>query len=304
MTQWGVRQSAELENQMTSVERVLQYSQLDAESDLEAESTDVDDNWPQEGALEFRHVSLTYPSATKPTLKDVCLSIKGGEKVGVVGRTGAGKSSLLAALFRLHDTGGTMYIDGVDTSSLGLHQLRRRVSVIPQEPVAFIGSLRANLDPFLERQDEDLWAALEEVQLKEAVLRMEGQLEHELSEGGSNLSVGERQLICLARAILRRNKILVLDEATANVDLATDQLIQRTLRRKFGTCTVITVAHRLNTVIDSDRVLVMDGGAVVEFGPPTQLLEQGGFFAKLVAQTGDMMAGQLRALALTSNHFE
>ncbi|CAG2176247.1 unnamed protein product, partial [Oppiella nova] len=207
-------------------------------------------------------------------------------------------SSILSALFRTHECEGTILLDGVDTKQIGLHDLRRHVSIIPQEPIAFIGSLRKNLDPFSEHSDQEVWAALDEVQLREAVMEMPGQLAYELSEGGGNLSVGQRQLICLSRAILRRNRILVLDEATANVDHKTDALIQRTIRHNFADCTVVTIAHRLNTIIDSDRVLVMDAGRVREFDRPYRLLQNpNGMFYKLVRETGQPMAGELMAAA-------
>lgn len=293
MTQWGVRQSAEVENQMTSVERILEYSKLESEAELESVTKPAID-WPKEGRIELKSVYLTYENSPKPTLIDLNCVIKGGEKVGIVGRTGAGKSSILTALFRMHEIEGNIIIDGIDCKSIGLHDLRKKMSIIPQDPIAFIGSLRKNLDPFDEHSEEKIWNVLEEVQLKDAVNEMPGKLEYQLSESGGNLSVGQRQLICLARAILRRNRILVLDEATANVDHKTDSLIQRTIRENFADCTVLTIAHRLNTIIDSDRVLVLDAGRIVEFDRPYILLRNNsGMFYKLVKQTGIAMASEL-----------
>ncbi|CAG2163513.1 unnamed protein product [Oppiella nova] len=293
MTQWGVRQSAEVENQMTSVERILEYSRLTSEAELESVTKPALD-WPQEGRIQLKDVYLTYENSPKPTLINLNCIIRGGEKVGVVGRTGAGKSSILAALFRMHEIEGNIIIDGIDCKSIGLHDLRKKMSIIPQDPIAFIGSLRKNLDPFDEHSEDKIWDVLAEVQLKEAVNEMPGRLDYQLSESGGNLSVGQRQLICLARAILRRNRILVLDEATANVDHKTDSLIQRTIRENFADCTVITIAHRLNTIIDSDRVLVLDAGRVIEFDRPYLLLQNNtGMFYKLVKQTGIAMASDL-----------
>ena len=299
MTQWGVRQSAEVENQMTSVERIIEYSELKPEASLKSDYKFLK-NWPQNGQVIFDHVYLTYDGSSAPVLKDLCFEINGGEKIGIVGRTGAGKSSILAALFRMIEIDGKITIDNVNCRDIGLHELRSKMSIIPQEPVAFIGSLRKNLDPFDDRNDEEIWSALEKVQLKNVVNEMPGKLEYQLSEGGGNLSVGQRQLICLARALLRRNKILVLDEATANVDHHTDSLIQQTIRNNFDDCTVITIAHRLNTIIDSDRILVLDAGRVAQFDTPNNLLQDSnGIFYNLIEQTGPQMAEKLKTIAST-----
>ncbi|CAG2168420.1 unnamed protein product, partial [Oppiella nova] len=277
MTQWGVRQSAELESQMTSVERIIEYSKLPQEAPLDSDDRHrPPPDWPSKGQIELRNMSLVYEGSTKPVLKNLCCSVKSGEKIGIVGRTGAGKSSIISALFRMVEPRGEVVVDGVDTKSIGLHDLRRNISIIPQDPVVFTGPVRRNLDPFGEYTDDLIWSALEEVQLRHAVQDLPGQLDGLLSEGGGNLSVGQRQLVCLARAILRHNRLLVLDEATANVDHRTDALIQTTIRHKFSDRTVLTIAHRLNTIIDCDRVLVLDAGEIVEFDEPFALLQRRG----------------------------
>ncbi|XP_065902811.1 ATP-binding cassette sub-family C member 4-like [Dysidea avara] len=217
-----------------------------------------------------------------------------------MGRTGAGKSSLLAALFRLAEPEGVFEIDGIQITDIGLHDLRKRISIIPQDPVLFSGTVRYNLDPFNELADHQLWDALEEVQLREVVVNLEDGLEAEVFEGGSNFSVGQRQLMCLARSLLRRNKILVIDEATANVDLITDGIIQEMIRKKFNYCTILTIAHRLETIMDSDRVLVLSSGKVIEFDTPYNLLQkQHSTFHSMVKRTGPVESERLKDIART-----
>ncbi|XP_060518789.1 probable multidrug resistance-associated protein lethal(2)03659 isoform X2 [Cylas formicarius] len=295
--QFAVRQWSELENTMTCVERVKEYADVVPEKDEGAVKPAI--TWPQSGNIKFQNLSLKYAPSEPNVLNDMTFEIKSREKVGIVGRTGAGKSSIIVALFRLADIEGNIFIDDVDTKSISLNKLRSHISIIPQEPVLFSGTLKKNLDPFGEYNDNVLWSALEEVELKPAVSKLPQGLETVMSEGGSNFSVGQRQLVCLARAIIRNNKILVLDEATANVDPQTDLLIQSTIRKKFSQCTVLTVAHRLHTIMDSDKVLVMDAGRVVEFGPPHELLQnkQTGVFYELVLQTGKAMADNLISIA-------
>ncbi|XP_067116274.1 ATP-binding cassette sub-family C member 4-like isoform X2 [Osmerus mordax] len=295
--QWTVRQSAELENMMTSVERVLEYTELESEAPWETQKRPPPD-WPSQGLINFDRVSFSYSADGPLVLKDMKAVIRPKEKVGIVGRTGAGKSSLVSALFRLAEPEGRIYIDRVLTSEIGLHDLRQKMSIIPQDPVLFTGTMRKNLDPFDQHSDEDLWNALDEVQLKSAVEELPNKMETVLAESGSNFSVGQRQLVCLARAILRKNRILVIDEATANVDPRTDALIQETIRDKFRDCTVLTIAHRLNTIIDSDRILVLDNGVIVEFDDPYTLLQnQDGALYKMVQQTGKMEAVALMEAA-------
>ncbi|XP_034256173.1 multidrug resistance-associated protein 5-like [Thrips palmi] len=265
---------SEFQSRFTSVERVLEYSSdLPEEGPKHIQNSPKPVNWPDKGEIKMENVQLRYRDGLPLVLQNVSLHICGGEKVGVVGRTGAGKSSLITTFLRLTElAGGHILIDNVDISSLGLQELRSAIAIIPQDPVLFEGTLRFNLDPFGEHNDEKIWDALEKSHLKEKLSREEKQLLTPVSAAGQNLSVGEKQLICLARAVLRQNKILLLDEATASVDVETDFLIQRTIRETFKGCTVITIAHRLHTVSSYDRVMVMDAGKVVEFDKPSTLM--------------------------------
>ncbi|PRD28879.1 UNVERIFIED_CONTAM: Abcc2 [Trichonephila clavipes] len=270
-----VRLFTQLENQMVSVERIHEYSDLPSESSWETECIQFSrEDWPSRGVVTFRDYKMRYRKGMDLVLKGINVEIASGEKVGLVGRTGAGKSSLALALFRIVEPeDGTILIDGIDIAMLGLHDLRSKITVIPQDPVVFSGSLRLNLDPFGEHSDEDLWRAIEHAHLKTFVYSLQAGLDYEVTEGGENLSVGQRQQLCLARALLKKTKILVLDEATAAVDLETDKLIQNTIRQEFWDCTVITIAHRLYTVLDYDRILVMENGKIAEDGKPEALLE-------------------------------
>ncbi|CAH1183645.1 unnamed protein product [Phaedon cochleariae] len=302
LVQWGMRQSAELENQMTSVERVLEFTRIEQEPGLES----VPDkkppaSWPKFGKIEFINTTLRYSIFDPPVLRRLNFLIHPREKVGIVGRTGAGKSSLIGTLFRLCSFEGQILIDNLDISVLGLHDLRRKISIIPQEPVLFSGTLRYNLDPFHEYNDTDIFGAIIDVELKCAMTNGIQCLDDVMTEGGVNLSVGERQMVCLARAILRNNIILVMDEATANVDTQTDRFIQNTIRTKFAHCTVLTIAHRLHTVMDSDRVIVMDAGMVVEFDHPYLLLQnRETLFSDMVRRTGPGVTVALTNIAKKS----
>ena len=249
---------------MTSVERVMTYTKLDREPGYGEERTPPKD-WPRRGSIVLRDVSLTYYPGGPRVLKNINLSIKGGAKIGVAGRTGAGKSSFVAALMRMPDADGEIIIDNVPIKDIGLQQARRGISVLGQSPVLFSGSLRKNLDIFDKFQDAELWQALEDVQLKDFVEALKAKLDHELLEHGANVSVGEQQLICLARVLLQRSKIVVLDEPTAHVDPDTEQTIWNVVRDKLKESTVITIAHRLNTIKDCEKILVLKGGKVKGF---------------------------------------
>ncbi|NWR88374.1 MRP4 protein, partial [Furnarius figulus] len=278
---------------MISVERVMEYTELEKEAPWETNKHPPPE-WPNQGMIAFENVNFTYSLDGPLVLRHLSVLIKPREKVGIVGRTGAGKSSLIAALFRLAEPEGRIWIDKYLTSELGLHDLRKKISIIPQEPVLFTGTMRKNLDPFNEYTDEELWNALEEVQLKEVVEDLPNKMETQLAESGSNFSVGQRQLVCLARAVLKKNRILIIDEATANVDPRTDEFIQKTIRETFAHCTVLTIAHRLNTIIDSDRIMVLDAGRLKEYGEPYILLqEHDSLFYKMVQQVGKTEAASL-----------
>ncbi|XP_041086711.1 multidrug resistance-associated protein 1-like [Polyodon spathula] len=284
---WLVRMSSELETNIVAVERVKEYSDTEKEATWRVEKTAPPQAWPTHGHIEIRDYGLRYREDLELVLKNISFTIEGGEKVGIVGRTGAGKSSLTLGLFRIIEPAqGKILIDGVNIAELGLHDLRSRITIIPQDPVLFSGTLRMNLDPFDAYSDEEVWNSLELAHLKNFVSGLPDRLNHECSEGGENLSVGQRQLVCLARALLRKTKILVLDEATAAVDLETDNLIQSTIRSQFEECTVLTIAHRLNTVMDYTRVLVLDKGQIVEFDSPASLLAEKGIFYKMAKDSG------------------
>ena len=301
MLQWGVRQSAEVENLMTSVERVMEYSHLDEEDKPTQPDNKPPSDWPKKGVIEFKDVYLRYDKDEKDVLKGLNFKTTPHEKIGIVGRTGAGKSSLVTALFRLAEPSGSIMIDGIEVLTLGLDDLRSKLSIIPQDPLLFTGTLRRNLDPFDQHTDDQVWKVLQEVHLSEAVSDLKLGLDTEMSEGGSNFSVGQRQLVCLARAILRQNSILVLDEATANVDPKTDSLIQEQIRTRFKDCTVLTIAHRLHTIMDCDRILVLSDGNVVEFGQPYELLcDKSGVLTELAEQTGEASKDRLFEIARDS----
>uniref|UniRef100_A0A8C4I3Q8 ATP-binding cassette, sub-family C (CFTR/MRP), member 3 n=1 Tax=Dicentrarchus labrax TaxID=13489 RepID=A0A8C4I3Q8_DICLA len=284
---WMVRMTSDLENNIVAVERVKEYSETKTEAPWEVEDKKPPPEWPMEGNVAFQDYSVRYREGLDLVLKKLTLNVKGGEKIGIVGRTGAGKSSMTLCLFRLLEAAaGDITIDEVKISEIGLHDLRSKLTIIPQEPVLFSGTLRMNLDPFESYTDEEVWKALQHSHLHKFVSNQPAKLELECSEGGENLSVGQRQLVCLARALLRKTRILILDEATAAIDLETDDLIQSTIRTQFEDCTVFTIAHRLNTIMDYTRVLVLDKGQIAEFDTPTNLLSQRGIFYGMAKDAG------------------
>ncbi|KAL8569306.1 hypothetical protein ACOMHN_024254 [Nucella lapillus] len=267
-----IRMVTDFETNIVSVERMKEYSELETEAPWVNPARRPLESWPPEGMVEWRDYQTSYRPGLDPILKGLSCRIRPAEKVGIVGRTGAGKSSLSLALFRLMEaTGGAILIDGVNIADIGLHDLRSRLTILPQDPVLFSGSLRFNLDPFGDYDDEALWRALRHAHLGDFVRGLPGNLDYECGEEGLNLSMGQRQLVCLARTLLRRTRVLVLDEATAAVDVETDALIQTTVREAFNHCTVLSIAHRLHTILDYDRILVLDSGRVLEFDTPQNL---------------------------------
>lgn len=312
---WLVRQLSETETNVIASERLGQYAQLKDEEDekvpVEDETQvnipkDLPEDWPKQGTVSFEHLTLKYRPGLPPVLKDITFSVKSGERIGIIGRTGAGKSSIMTVLFQMvRQSSGKIFIDGQDIYQIPLERLRKSISIIPQDPVVFSGTIRSNLDPFSQYTDAQIWSALKQGYLSDAVSKMEGGLEAVVQEGGENLSVGQRQLLCLVRAILRRNRIIVLDEATANIDLATDALIQASLRRDFPGCTLLTIAHRLNTVIDYDKILGIETGCVVEFGAPADLLlDPKSLLSTLVKETGASNEALLKSKAQPSSSIE
>ncbi|XP_034754338.1 canalicular multispecific organic anion transporter 1 [Etheostoma cragini] len=283
---WLVRMTSELETNIVAVERVSEYTKLENEAEW-ITNIRPPEKWPEAGRLQFDNFKVRYRPGLDLVLDGITCDIKSTEKVGIVGRTGAGKSSLTNCLFRIIEAAeGRILIDDVDVSTIGLHDLRNSLTIIPQDPVLFSGTLRMNLDPFDKFSDEEIWRVLDLSYLKEYVGGLQEGLQHEVAEGGENLSVGQRQLLCLARALLRKSRILILDEATAAVDLETDDLIQKTIRNEFSHCTVLTIAHRLHSIMDSSRVMVLSAGKIVEFDSPTNLLEKQGHFYAMAKDAG------------------
>ncbi|TXT15664.1 hypothetical protein VHUM_00167 [Vanrija humicola] len=296
---WLVRQLAEVENDMVGAERILHYANhLDQEAPQKIPSATPPPTWPAEGRIEFDNVYMKYRPELPNVLKGLSLSVKANEKIGVVGRTGAGKSSIMVTLFRLAEIGsGSIKIDDIDISTIGLNDLRSRISIIPQDPLLFSGTLRSNIDPFGTKTDAELYDALKRAHLIPSATYGSGEpgtetptsrfnLDYAVEEEGNNLSVGERSLVSLARALVRDPKILVLDEATASVDVETDAKIQETIRREFGNKTLLCIAHRLRTILSYDRILVMSDGQAEAFDTPENLYTSGSHFREMCDKSG------------------
>nr|XP_003409027.1 canalicular multispecific organic anion transporter 1 [Loxodonta africana] len=283
---WLVRMTSEMETNIVAVERINEYIKVENEAPWVTDKRPPA-GWPSKGEILFSNYQVRYRPELDLVLKGITCDIKSTEKIGVVGRTGAGKSSLTNCLFRILEAAeGHITIDGVDIASIGLHDLREKLTIIPQDPILFSGTLRMNLDPFNNYSDEEIWKALELAHLKSFVAGLQLGLSYEVTEAGDNLSIGQRQLLCLGRALLRKSKILIMDEATAAVDLETDHLIQTTIKNEFSQCTVITIAHRLHTIMDSDKVMVLDNGMIVEYGSPEELLKNPGPFYFMAKESG------------------
>ncbi|GKB91541.1 putative ABC transporter C family member 15 [Tanacetum coccineum] len=281
---WVIWNLCNVENKMISVERILQFSSIPSEAPEVIENCKPDPNWPTRGQIELIDLHVQYHPALPTVLKGITCTFPGQKKIGVVGRTGCGKSTLIQALFRVVEpTKGRILIDGLDISKIGLHDLRSKLGIIPQDPTLFQGTMRSNLDPLEQHSDHEIWEVLNKCRLAEIVRQDKRLLDTPVAEDGENWSVGQRQLVCLARALLQKRSILVLDEATASIDTETDNIMQKTIREETSRCTVITIAHRIPTIVDSDLVLVLDQGEIAEYDSPQRLQHDGSSaFSKLV----------------------
>jgi ATP-binding cassette subfamily C (CFTR/MRP) protein 1 len=291
MIQFTVRQLAEVENNMNSTERIHHYAtQLEEEAPLKL--MDVEPSWPAKGEIGFNHVEMRYRKGLPLVLKGLDLKVQGGERIGIVGRTGAGKSSIMSTLFRMVElSGGSITIDGIDIAKVGLQDLRSRLSIIPQDPTLFKGTIRSNLDPFNEHTDLELWSALRQADLVDGEFASDDKtgritLDSLVEEEGLNFSLGQRQMMALARALVRGSQIIVCDEATSSVDFETDQKIQQTIMTGFKGKTLLCIAHRLKTIITYDRIVVMDQGQIAECDTPIALYDAGGIFRGMCDRSG------------------
>ncbi|KAI5443883.1 Multidrug resistance-associated protein 7, variant 3 [Lathyrus oleraceus] len=282
----SVQSQCTIANHIISVERLNQYMHIQSEAEEIKEDNRPPLNWPRAGKVEINDLKIRYRPDGPLVLHGITCIFEAGHKIGIVGRTGSGKSTLISALFRLVEpTGGKVVVDGIDISSIGLHDLRSRFGIIPQDPTLFNGTVRYNLDPLSKHTDQEIWEVLGKCQLREVVQEKDEGLNSSVVEDGSNWSMGQRQLFCLGRALLRRSRILVLDEATASIDNSTDMILQKTIRTEFADCTVITVAHRIPTVMDCTMVLSISDGKLVEYDDPMNLMKrEESLFRKLVQE--------------------
>lgn len=270
---WGSQLFMEFENKLVRFNRCMKILEIPQEAEQHKVGFDGK-SWPKEGAIEFKNYSLKYRPDTEIVLNEISFKINSKEKIGVVGRTGAGKSTICIALCRIVEAhSGSILIDGQDISKLGLSDMRDKITIIPQDPTLFDGTLRFNLDPESKFSDDYIMDLAKQASLEKLIKRDEKGLDQMIEEHGQNLSSGEKQLLCICRAILKQNKVVLMDEATANIDIKTEEIIQKLIQEQFKESTVITIAHRLNTIINSDKVLVLERGKVKEFDCPKRLLE-------------------------------
>ncbi|CAH0557071.1 unnamed protein product [Brassicogethes aeneus] len=277
--QWGMKQWAEVDNQMISFERALEYTKLKHEE--KELYIDPQESWPQSGQIIFKNLYLKYSEEHPYVLNNICFEVRAKEKIGIIGRTGSGKTSLITALLRLIDYKGDIFIDSVNTKSMSVKTLRSKISVIPQHPLLFAGTIRQNLDPYDQYRAADLNKALQDVGLKN---NTESSLELDtiVVEKGANFSAGQKQLICLCRTLIKENRILILDEPTANIDPVTDNLIQNVICKKFEDCTILTIAHKVETIMNSDRILILDSGTLLDFDSPNNLLKSNQYIKEII----------------------
>ena len=268
-----IRHSADFNNYMTSAERAFAYTQIPPEPGQYIAKSPPKE-WPNAGEVEFQDVSMRYYKGGPEILKNISFKVNPGEKFGIAGRTGAGKSSLVAALMRLALTEGDIFVDGLNIGGINLASSREVISVISQAPILINGTIRLNLDPLGEHSDTEIWKALGQTKMTSAISNLPKKLENEINSNDINFSLGERQLLHLTRVLLRKNKIIIFDEATGKVDRKTDDDIQSIVRDVFKDCTVITIAHRLSTILNSDRIMILDQGKIVDCGTPQVLLNQ------------------------------
>lgn len=262
VVQHALLQWSELENQMTSVERVLEYTRLDPEKNDGVKVFD----WPKNGEIIYKNVSLIYRNSNEKVLRNLSFLVNSAEKIGIVGRTGAGKSSVISTLFRLYEYEGQIMIDNIEIRKLSVKFLRNHISIIPQDPITFSGTVRSNVDPMGEYSDEEIWNTLQKIHLNTIIPTLSTHIED------INFSTGQRQLISVARTIIKKNKIVVLDEATANMDPETEDMVHKIIKDNFSNCTVLIIAHRLQSILDCNKVMILDRGQIIEFDSPKVLM--------------------------------